>query len=1557
MINRIVVRVARNLAFICVLMLSAFSAYGQDLFHYPGTGDANGADVMKQATSSAVHRAFVDFDRLAALAPGATLPMTLPNGVSHEIVAERIELGASGARVWLGRLAVAGGNGFKVVITQAKDAVIGTIHTPEGSFDLEPLALPGEVGIIDYERAGLMRDVSFAQDAISPPRSNDPFIRAVMKQLALDELSQLRERAKATPTPQTTIDMMVVTTPAFATRHGANAAARIDTLIAIANQAMIDSEVAVTLRLAGHKPTSYSDTTTNSDALTDITGGTRPAALANVGIWRNELGADLVVLLRPYRRIEHAGCGLAWIGGAGVHPISQDEAYAFSVVSEGTDLAGSGFFCEDASFTHEVGHNLGLMHDRGTVQSDNVAGGCIVANDTLDRCYSYGATYYAFGYNVSSASGVKGTIMSYQRPRLLRWSNATLNNCDGVACGVAHPRPDTCNPATDPTQCRDPNHASADEARTLNLTRFAIAAYRASVLGNTPPVATNDAFSVANASTGNIFDVLANDTDANGDPLAISSVSAPSSGTASISAGKIVYNAAAGFAGTATFTYTISDGKGGTATATVTVTVNAAANTPPVAANDAFTVANGSTGNIFNVLANDTDANGDPLTITTVSTPSSGTASISAGKIVYNAAAGFAGTATFTYTISDGKGGTANATVTVTVSAAANTPPVATNDAFTVANGSTGNVLDVLANDTDANGDPLTITTVSAPSSGTASISAGKIVYNAAAGFAGTATFTYTISDGKGGTASATVTVTVSAAANTPPVATNDSFNVANGSTGNVLDVLANDTDANGDPLTISSVSTPSSGTASISAGKIVYNAAAGFAGTATFTYTISDGKGGTANATVTVTVAAVAGTGENVALASKGAIATASSTYAPAFSPAGTNDGDRKGTKWGNNGGWNPALTGAGQWLQIEFPTAKAINRIEVITVQDNYTTPIEPTPTLTFQYYGLRDFNVQAWDGTAWVTVPNGVITANNNVWRTINFPVLTTTKIRILVTGTTRDFARVIELEAWSPSTVANVPPVANNDAYTVANASTGNVFDVLANDTDANSDPLSITSVSTPSSGTASISAGKIVYNAAAGFAGTATFTYTISDGNGGTANATVTVTVSAAANTPPVATNDAFTVANGSTGNVLDVLGNDTDANGDTLTISSVSTPSSGTASISAGKIVYNAAAGFAGTATFTYTISDGKGGTATATVTVTISAAANTPPVAVNDSFTVANGSTDNIFNVLANDTDANGDPLTITAVSTPSSGAASISAGKIVYNTAAGFAGTATFTYTISDGKGGTATATVTVTVSAAANTPPVATNDSFTVANASTGNILDVLTNDTDANGDPLTITSVSTPSSGTASISAGKIVYNAAAGFTGAATFTYTISDGKGGTATATVTVTVSPATSTGENVALATKGAIASASSVYAPAFGAGGTNDGDRKGTKWGSNGGWNPALTGAGQWLQIEFPTAKSINRIEVITVQDNYTAPIEPTPTLTFQYYGLRDFNVQAWDGTAWVTVPNGVITGNNNVWRTITFPTLSTTKIRILSTSTVRDFARLIEVEAWTQ
>jgi hypothetical protein len=155
-----------------------------------------------------------------------------------------------------------------------------------------------------------------------------------------------------------------------------------------------------------------------------------------------------------------------------------------------------------------------------------------------------------------------------------------------------------------------------------------------------------------------------------------------------------------------------------------------------------------------------------------------------------------------------------------------------------------------------------------------------------------------------------------------------------------------------------------------------------------------------------------------NVALATAGAVASASSTYPfGGFAPAGANNGDRKGVNWGNGGGWHDAYQGVyPQWLQITFAGAKTITEIDVFTVQDNYTAPVDPTNTLTFSLYGITDFQVQYWAGSAWVPVPGGTVTGNNNVWRRFTFAALTTDRIRIYITGTADGYSRLTEVEAW-------------------------------------------------------------------------------------------------------------------------------------------------------------------------------------------------------------------------------------------------------------------------------------------------------------------------------------------------------------------------------------------------------------------------------------------------------------------------------------------------------------------------------------------------------------
>jgi uncharacterized repeat protein (TIGR01451 family) len=181
---------------------------------------------------------------------------------------------------------------------------------------------------------------------------------------------------------------------------------------------------------------------------------------------------------------------------------------------------------------------------------------------------------------------------------------------------------------------------------------------------------------------------------------------------------------------------------------------------------------------------------------------------------------------------------------------------------------------------------------------------------------------------------------------------------------------------------------------------------------------------------------------------------------------------------------------------------------------------------------------------------------------------------------------------------------------------------------------------------------------------------------------------------AASAAPPVANDDTLTTAEDVDGTV-DVLANDSDPDGDTLTI--VDWTSGANALVEcATDCTYKPFFGFSGSDSFTYTVDDGNGERDTATVSVTVTAV-NDPPTAGPDSIVLSGGS--GSANVLANDTDEEGDALSVSGWTNGSSGTVTcVSAGTCTYTAGASFGGTDSFTYDVSDGNGGTATGVVDV-------------------------------------------------------------------------------------------------------------------------------------------------------------------------------------------------------------------------------------------------------------------
>ncbi|ELN8952846.1 tandem-95 repeat protein [Vibrio parahaemolyticus] len=1026
---------------------------------------------------------------------------------------------------------------------------------------------------------------------------------------------------------------------------------------------------------------------------------------------------------------------------------------------------------------------------------------------------------------------------------------------------------------------------------------------------NDAPVAKDD-IATTQEDTAVTIDVLPNDSDVDGDKLSIQSASVPEAqGKVEIVDGKLVFTPAENFHGDAEITYTLTDGAL-TDQATVNVTVNAVNDTPVVESNLADqTLAEDFTPYTIdlNTAFSDVDNVDGELTFS-VSGNSNVLVSIENGIATISPTADWNGSEILTFKATDPSGESISQTVNFTVAPVAD---IVADKATVVED--TPTIIKVLGNDTFEGGDQVvSLDTNNGPANGTVSVNPdGSVTYTPNDNYHGTDSFTYIVTSG-GVSESTTVNVDVTPV-NDAPVAKDD-IATTQEDTAVTIDALPNDTDADGDKLSIESASVPKEqGTVEVVDGKLVFTPAENFNGDAEITYTVTDGQL-TDEAKVTVTVNPVddAPTIKVDAVESITEDAVSTDTIVATLEVADTDTPEDQLTVSLENNS-NGYFVLVGNEVKLTQAGVDAVNNDELnlkdLTISASVSDGVNPTandsdslivnrvndaPTvenaiadqvlsedfatytidlnevfkdtdssLEFSVSGNNSIQISIVSGVATITPTadwNGKETitftakdpSGESVSQTVNFTVApvvdieadstnvvedTPTIINVLGNDTFEGKDKVVSLDAengpkngtvivnndgtvtYTPNdnyvgkdtftyivtsggvsesttvevnvTPVNDAPVAKDDIATTQE-DTAVTIDVLPNDTDVDGDKLSIQSASvSEAQGKVEIVDGKLVFTPAENFNGDAEITYTVTDG-ALTDQATVKVTVNAVNDTPVVESNIADqALAEDFTPYTIDLntAFSDVDNVDGELTFS-VSGNSNIQVAIVNGIATITPTADWNGSETLTFTATDPSGESISQTVNFTVAPVADI----VADSVTVVED-TPTIIKVLGNDTFEGDDKVvSLDTNNGPANGTVSINPdGSVTYTPNDNYHGTDSFTYIVTSG-GVSESTTVSVDVTPV-NDAPVA-KDDIATTQEDTAVTIDVLPNDSDVDGDKLSIESASVPKEhGTVEVVDGKLVFTPAENFNGDAEITYTVTDGEL-TDEAKVTVTVNP-----------------------------------------------------------------------------------------------------------------------------------------------------------------
>jgi len=882
-------------------------------------------------------------------------------------------------------------------------------------------------------------------------------------------------------------------------------------------------------------------------------------------------------------------------------------------------------------------------------------------------------------------------------------------------------------------------------------------------LNDSAPVSVADSYTLDEGAVLNIAapGVLGNDSDADGNPLTAHLVSNVSNGSLTLNAdGSFTYTHNGGETTTDAFTYRAHDGVNYGNTVTVSLTINPV-NDAPVFAEDTLRVPTpAGRDTTINLCSNVSDAEGHALTITIECAPKHGTF-VNTGdgcKFKYTPDAGFTGTDTLCYEVCDNgtpvKCKKAYLVFTITPGSA----PVSVADSYTLDEGAVLNIAapGVLGNDSDADGNPLTAHLVSNVSNGSLTLNAdGSFTYTHNGGETTTDAFTYRAHDGVNYGNTVTVSLTINPV-NDAPVFAEDTLRIPTpAGKDTVINLCSNVSDAEGNALTISIECAPKHGSF-VNTGdgcRFKYTPDAGFTGTDTLCYEVCD-NGTPVKCKKAYLVFTITPGSAPVSVADSYTLDEGAVLNIAAPGVLG-NDSDADG---------NPL-------------TAHLVSNVS------NGSLTLNADGSFTYTHNGGETttdaFTYRAHDG--------------------VNYGNTVTVSLTI--------------------NPVNDAPVFAEDTLYVTTLEDEPVVIDLCAQLGDPEGGDLAVSVLCEPGSGALALSGCVLTYTPSPNFFGADTLCLVVCDSGSPALCDTAYVVVSVTGvNDPPTIASDTLRVTTlEDEPVVIDLCAQLGDPEGGDLAVSVLCEPGSGALALSGCVLTYTPSPNFFGADTLCLVVCD-SGSPAlcdTAVVVITISPI-NDLPIAVNDNYTVNRGGTLTILSpgVLINDSDVDSDLLTSIKVTDPSHGALTLNDdGSFTYIHDGSKTSSDSFTYKVNDGSADGNTVTVSITI-LPVNEMPIAVNDINSLDEGQIDVIGNILSNDYDPDGDPLSVISIDGNTNISTGISGdyGTLTCNSLGNYTYTLNnqselakslkdgetlierFDYSISDGNGGNANAVLEITI-------------------------------------------------------------------------------------------------------------------------------------------------------------------